>query len=132
LDRDRYKGRLLQYLHAKGIEAKIGVNHCFSPSHNDDSPSCQISEEHFFCHGCGIQGDIYDAIGILEGIPEFKDQYIFAEKMFDGGPAFTPAAAAPKKNPKKENPISRTRTPRQSWRLFSKKIRQAKRRSGNI
>jgi P4 family phage/plasmid primase-like protien len=101
LDRERYKGRLLQYLHAKGIEAKIGVNHCFSPSHNDDSPSCQISEEHFFCHGCGIQGDIYDAIGILEGILEFKDQYIFAEKMFDGGPAFTPMATTPKKETEK-------------------------------
>jgi hypothetical protein len=101
LDRDRYKGRLLQYLHAKGIDAKVGANRCFSPSHNDNNPSCQISEDHFFCHGCGIQGDIYDAIGILEGIPDFKDQYIFAEKMFDGGPAFTPAAAAPKKETKK-------------------------------
>jgi hypothetical protein len=87
-----YKDRLLQYLHAKGIEAKIGVNHCFSPSHNDDSPSCQISEMHFFCHGCGIQGDIYDAIGILEDIPGLYDQYIFVKKMFDSGPAFTPVA----------------------------------------
>jgi phage/plasmid-associated DNA primase len=98
LDRDRYKGRLIQYLHAKGIEAKIGANRCFSPAHSDNNPSCQISEDHFFCHGCGIQGDIYDAIGILEGIQEFKDQYIFAEKLFDGGPAFTPVAAPQKKD----------------------------------
>ena len=102
MDRDRYKGRLLQYLHAKSIDAKIGSNRCFSPSHSDDSPSCQISEDHFFCHGCGIQGDIYDAIGILEGIPDFKDQYIFAEKMFDGGPAYT-SSAAPKKETKKRD-----------------------------
>jgi P4 family phage/plasmid primase-like protien len=106
LDRNRYKGQLLPYLHAKGIEAKIGINRCFSPSHNDSSPSCQIWEDNFFCHGCGIQGDIYDAIGILEGIPEFKDQYIFAEKMFDGGPAFSPAVADPKKETKKREPYT--------------------------
>lgn len=86
---DRYKNRLLDYLRSRGIEVPRdqGLIRCFNPDHDDKNPSCQVSEDHFHCHSgkCGIDGDIYDAIRILEGIPNKKEQYIFAEKIFDGG-----------------------------------------------
>jgi hypothetical protein len=82
-----------------------GLIHCFSPDHDDHNPSCQVTEETFFCHSgrCGIHGDIYDAIGILEGIPDKKEQYLFAEKYFDGGPVYSaPRPAPPKKDTEEE------------------------------
>jgi hypothetical protein len=74
-----------------------GLIRCFSPDHEDKNPSCQISEDGFFCHACGIHGDIYDAIGILEGITDKTEQYLFAEKIFDGGPSGVKLRQAPKK-----------------------------------
>jgi phage/plasmid-associated DNA primase/5S rRNA maturation endonuclease (ribonuclease M5) len=88
LDFDNYKNRFLEYLRLRGINARSGdLIHCISPDHEDHDPSCQVSDEGFFCHSgnCGIHGDIYDAIGILEGIIDRKEQYLFAEKLFGGG-----------------------------------------------
>jgi phage/plasmid-associated DNA primase/5S rRNA maturation endonuclease (ribonuclease M5) len=91
LDFDNFKNRFLDYLRLRGINARPGdLIHCISPDHEDHDPSCQVSEEGFFCHSgnCGIHGDIYDAIGILEGITDRKERYLFAEKLFGGGSVF--------------------------------------------
>lgn len=47
----------------------------------------QIWDDRFKCYGCGISGDIYDAVEILEGITDKKEQYDFIEKFFGGVPA---------------------------------------------
>jgi hypothetical protein len=111
LDFDRYKNRLLDYLRMRGIDVSQNPIHCFSPDHDDKNPSCQISENHFHCHSgsCGIDGDIYDAIGILEGIKERKEQYLFAERIFDGAGAGSQFRPHPeKKEPEKEKFIRDT------------------------
>ena len=47
-------------------------------------------KETYFCHGeCKAFGDIYDAVKLLEGITDKKEQYEFLEKLF--GSNFTPA-----------------------------------------
>jgi P4 family phage/plasmid primase-like protien len=86
LDFGKYKNRLIEYLRSRGIEVRgEGLIRCFSPDHEDRNPSCQVSESSFYCHSCKIQGDIYDAIGILEGITDRAEQYKWAEKLFGGG-----------------------------------------------
>jgi len=108
LDFDRYKNRLLEYLRSRGIEVPRGQSliKCFNPAHEDKNPSCQVSDDHFHCHAgkCGIDGDIYDAIGILEGIQDKAEQFRFAEKIFDGGRAavYAPAPAKPEKDEKEK------------------------------
>jgi phage/plasmid-associated DNA primase len=106
LDFGKYKHRLLEYLRYKGFEPPRheGLISCFSPDHDDKNPSCQVSEESFFCHSgkCGINGDIYDAIGILEGITDRAEQYKFAEKLFDGGATVTPAKPKRETEPEEE------------------------------
>jgi hypothetical protein len=52
----------------------------------DANPSLQIREDGFKCYGCGIQGDIYDAVEILEGITDKKGQYDFIERFCGGAP----------------------------------------------
>lgn len=90
MDYGKYKGRLIDFLQSYGIPAQRGLIRCFSPNHNDKNPSCQIQDEHFICHSgnCGIHGDIYDAVEVLEGITDKKEQYIFLEKLFGG--SYTP------------------------------------------
>jgi len=89
MDFDKYKKRLLEYLRQKNVDIKINPTHCFNQSahkNGDRNPSCQIWEDGFKCYGCGISGDIYDAVEVLEGITEKKEQYEFIEKFFDGAP----------------------------------------------
>lgn len=101
---DKYKHRLLDYLRNRGIDVPRdeGLIRCFNPTHDDKTPSCQVSSDHFHCHSgkCGIDGDLYDAIGILEGIHDKKEQFLFAEKLFDGGGNVY--ASAPPKTEKEE------------------------------
>ena len=100
MDFGKYKHRLIDYLRMKGINPPGigGLVRCISPDHEDKKPSCAIYEENFTCNSghCGVHGDIYDAIGILEGIIDRGEQYKFAEKLFDGGSPVIPA------RPKKE------------------------------
>lgn len=89
MDFDKYKKRLLEYLRQKDVDVKINPTHCFNQSahkNGDRNPSCQIWDDGFKCYGCGISGDIYDAVEILEGITEKKEQYEFIEKFFNGAP----------------------------------------------
>jgi len=88
MDFDRYKPRLFDYLKHKGITPVIGLNKCFNPAHGDKNPSCLLTQIFFHCYSpnCGITGDIYDAIEILEGIHDKDDQFRFAEQLFGEEP----------------------------------------------
>ena len=84
-DFNKYKNRLLDYLRLKGIKpTENDLIHCFSLDHDDKNPSCEVHESGFYCHSgrCGIKGDIYDAIGIIEGVSDKKAQFDFAENIF--------------------------------------------------
>jgi phage/plasmid-associated DNA primase/5S rRNA maturation endonuclease (ribonuclease M5) len=86
---DLYKPRLVEYLRYKGIDAHVGLMRCFSPNHDDKNPSCELFSDHFVCYSgkCGIQGDIYDAVEVLEGISDPKEQFLEIEKTFGGSPS---------------------------------------------
>ncbi len=88
-----YKNYLIDYLSKCGhtVKNENGLNCCFSPTHQDKNPSCQISQSHFNCYSCGISGDIYDAVGILEGITDRKQQYLHLEKIFSNKEIVTEA-----------------------------------------
>jgi hypothetical protein len=82
-----FKSRLAEYLRAKGVDTGKNPTRCFNRrahSHGDANPSLQLFAENFKCHGCGIQGDIYDAVEILEGITDKSGQFEFLEKFFGG------------------------------------------------
>jgi hypothetical protein len=84
MDFEKYRKRLFDYLKYKKLNPIYGLNRCFNPAHEDKTPSCLITEKLYHCYSaeCGITGDIYDAIGILEGIENISEQYDFAEKLF--------------------------------------------------
>jgi phage/plasmid-associated DNA primase len=88
-DFDKYKPYLKQYLRQKNADLSINPTHCFNTSghkNGDANPSLQIWDDGFKCYGCGISGDIYDAVEILEGITDKKEQYDFVEKFCGGAP----------------------------------------------
>ncbi len=85
IDFNQYKNRLRDYLLMHGIEADKPKNiKCFSPTHQDEKPSCQIFDDYFKCYACGIHGDIYDAVEILEGITERGKQFKHIQEVFGG------------------------------------------------
>ena len=84
MDFSKYKNSLLQYLQYKGIEAQRGLIRCFNPQHEDKNPSCELFEDHFKCYSCGIHGDIYDAVEILQGITDKAEQFKEIERTFGG------------------------------------------------
>lgn len=81
---DKYKNRLIEYLRLKGIKAERGLIRCFNPNHEDKNPSCELFDDKFICYSgnCGIHGDIYDAVEILEGIKDKSEQFKAVEKTF--------------------------------------------------
>ena len=88
---DKYKNRLIEYLQLKDIKAQRGLIRCFNPNHEDKKPSCELFDDHFICYSgkCGIHGDIYDAVEILEGITDKAEQYKAIERTF--GNNYTPS-----------------------------------------
>lgn len=99
---DKYKNRLIEYLRIKGIKAERGLVRCFNPEHEDRNPSCELFDDHFVCYSgnCGIHGDIYDAVGILEGITDKKEQFKAVEAAFGSG--YTPIKQSEKQTAEKE------------------------------
>ena len=83
-DYEKYKPRIKEYLSQKGADTSIPVAHCFNASghkHGDANASLQLFDNGFKCYGCGISGDIYDAVEILEGITDKAEQYDFVESF---------------------------------------------------
>ena len=84
LEYTKYLDRLPDYLRMKGIEINNGLCRCLSPLHEDKNPSCRIAKSAFHCFGCGISGDIYDAVELLDNIPpDKKIQFRFVENLFN-------------------------------------------------
>jgi hypothetical protein len=42
---------------------------CPLPDHHEDTPSCRLYEDHWWCYGCGRGGGIYDLASLLLGGP---------------------------------------------------------------
>jgi len=98
IDFNQYKSRLRDYLIMHGIDANKTENiKCFSPTHQDEKPSCQIFDDYFKCYACGIHGDIYDAVEVLEGITERGKQFKHIAKVFGGEIIPDPAIKTTKK-----------------------------------
>jgi DNA primase len=83
-DYTKYAGRLLDYLGIKGVEIKDGKCRCLDPAHEDKNPSCVINQGFFHCFSCGVGGDIYDAVQLLEETPliDREKQFDFLENLF--------------------------------------------------
>lgn len=65
----------IQGLAPKGSHNRKQFNiRCPSPSHEDRNPSCSIRETHYNCFSCGIHGDIFNLIELLEGVSGFDAQ----------------------------------------------------------
>jgi phage/plasmid-associated DNA primase len=93
---DKYKPRLKEYLRRRGVKVDINPTHCFNATahkHGDSNPSLQLFDDSFKCHGCGVGGDIFDAAGLIEGIADKREQYLFIERFFgdSGADSLLPA-----------------------------------------
>lgn len=97
-----YKPMLRDFLIANGADVHEGLCLCFNPGHNETEGSCQIDEKKFHCYGCGIDGDIYDAVRILKGIDSREEQYKYVENFFGNG-SKNISAVAHASAPEKEN-----------------------------
>lgn len=95
------KGMLPEYIEQFRTLKRSGDNwrlNCINPAHPDKNPSCFLltptlkdgvtfSEWKFYCHSCGIGGDIFNAAALLEEKPiaghEFIEENVLylAEKM---------------------------------------------------
>lgn len=51
-----------------GVEVRGTMARCPLPDHEDSTPSCHLTEELFFCHGCARGGSIYSLAGALWGL----------------------------------------------------------------
>lgn len=100
---EKYKNRLLDYLHMQGFDVEEG-RLCSCPWHDDSTPSFNIYTDSqgypaFKCFGCERKGDIYSAIGYCTGKAKVTEQFEEADKIFGTGD-YTPAQYTPP--PKKE------------------------------
>jgi DNA primase catalytic core len=69
---------LIEYLAKQGIRSDKNFK-CINPKHADSSPSMSVIKPEgirFYCHGCGVTGDIFDACHFLENKPLTGDAYI--------------------------------------------------------
>ncbi len=81
----RYKNNLKQYLSSRGVDVDKNPTYCINPEHsNTNTPAMLLYDDYFECKSCGAKGDIYDAVGYLQGIPEKTEQFIEIEKFFTG------------------------------------------------
>jgi len=84
------KGRLPEYVEQfRTMKVSGGQNYrlnCINPAHPDKNPSCFLLapkaglDWKFYCHSCGVMGDIFTAAGLLEekplSGPEFLEQNV--------------------------------------------------------
>lgn len=81
---------LLDYLALHGIDTDVGcVINCLNPRHDDRHPSMSVykcakkdNAPCLYCYACEFKADLYDIIGLVEGIPDFKSQYHRAIELF--------------------------------------------------
>lgn len=95
------KGMLPEYVESFRNLKRSGDNwrlNCINPAHEDKNPSCfllaptqkggqEYGDWSFYCHSCGVQGDIFNAVALLEEKPiaghEFIEENVLylAQKM---------------------------------------------------
>lgn len=76
------KDKLPEYIEKHRVLKPTGANYklsCLSPAHEDKNPSCYLLapavvhgknlDWKFYCHGCGVVGDIFTAASLLEEKP---------------------------------------------------------------
>ena len=70
------QNKLQDYLQGKGINTNKPFR-CLNPEHEDAHPSMSYDRKRrkVHCFACGADYDIFDLIGIDEGITGFKEQY---------------------------------------------------------
>jgi len=78
---ERLRPLLPDYLASHGVEIGAGDKfRCFSPDHADTHPSANLipntGREKYYCHSCGISGDVFSAAHILEGRPLFGKAFL--------------------------------------------------------
>src|SRR5699024_5831377 len=57
------------------------------PFHNDRHPSMKLSEDYFFCFGCGAKGDVIDFVAKLFDLSSYEAaQKLAADFGFDPKP----------------------------------------------
>lgn len=95
LDFGKYKHVLKEFFDSKGIETNGKQYRCINPNHSDSNPSMQIYEDKFKCFSCGVHGDIYDAVGLLEGINGEAERFKYVAEFF--GDKYTPPLVKNKK-----------------------------------
>ena len=72
---DLYKNNLKQLLNNLGFDTSTSPIKCISPAHDDKNPSMLIYDSYYKCQSCNEHGDIYDAVGLLKGISDKKEQF---------------------------------------------------------
>lgn len=76
-----------QYLSDKGIEINYSKPfRCPHPNHEDIHPSCAVFQnpdgDYIRCFSCDLRGDIFNLVGVLEGLNSFKEQANFLEERY--------------------------------------------------
>lgn len=90
------QNRLADYLQGKGININKPFR-CLNPEHEDRHPSMSYDSKRrkVHCFACGADFDVFDLIGIDEGIPSFKEQYNRACSIYGiTSTGYTPTAPA--------------------------------------
>ncbi len=84
---NKYKNHLKSILAHFGKPHQTNPEYCFAhgESVNSKSKSMILKADKFDCKSCGEHGDIYDAIGIIEGISDKGEQFKRVSQIIDGG-----------------------------------------------
>jgi hypothetical protein len=77
VEKEQLKGRLKEYLDAKGISGDRGKYRCLAGTHQDDHPSMSLhkSGEFLHCFSCNGTLDIFGAAAALMGVPCDKNHF---------------------------------------------------------
>jgi len=85
IDFKKYKNCLKELLRNYNFNVNKNPTNCINPSHKDSNPSMLLYDDYFHCQSCDVKGDIFDAIGLLEGIGQKIDQYKRIDEIFGSG-----------------------------------------------
>ncbi len=112
MDREQAKetvrGYLEDYLRSKGINTRNNFK-CLNPAHEDKHPSMGYDRNNQRCHcfSCGASYDIFDLIGMDNGLTDDKDIFNLAYEMY--GITIDKPEASPKTAPAK---VTKTTPPK--------------------
>ncbi|MCA9380924.1 hypothetical protein KC678_01535 [Candidatus Dojkabacteria bacterium] len=81
------KVSLKDYLYTHNFSVKEYKKPFLCKFHEDHNPSAAIYNtnkgDFYICFACGVKGDIFDIVGLVENLPRFKDQYKFLKEMYE-------------------------------------------------